>query len=124
MALECALRPSDGLARLQQGGIDAAILDVMLPVRAEPVEAYPSTGSGRTGVFRWLLRRNPAPFMAPAPIFFNQNLVMEYGHPQAVADGVNVNYDVYRIRTQVSEQGAQVPEPWAPVQPAHRPRGL
>jgi type I restriction enzyme R subunit len=40
--------------------------------------------------------------------FFNQNLVMEYGHPQAVADGVNVNYDVYRIRTAVSEQGAQV----------------
>jgi type I restriction enzyme R subunit len=40
--------------------------------------------------------------------FFNQNLVMEYGHPQAVADGVNVNYDVYRIRTQVSEQGSQI----------------
>ena len=31
MALECALRPSEGLARLQQGGIEAAILDVMLP---------------------------------------------------------------------------------------------
>ena len=31
--------------------------------------------------------------------FFNQNLVMEYGHEQAVADGVNVDYDVYRIRT-------------------------
>jgi len=30
--------------------------------------------------------------------FFNQNLVMEYGHQQAVADGVNVNYDVYRSR--------------------------
>ena len=40
--------------------------------------------------------------------FFNQNLVMEYGHPQAVADGVNVNYDVYRIRTQVSESGSQI----------------
>ena len=40
--------------------------------------------------------------------FFNQNLVMEYGHEQAVADGVNVNYDVYRIRTQVSEQGSTV----------------
>jgi len=40
--------------------------------------------------------------------FFNQNLVMEYGHAQAVADGVNVNYDVYRIRTEVSEQGSQV----------------
>ena len=31
--------------------------------------------------------------------FFNQNLVMEYGHEQAVADGVNVDFDVYRIRT-------------------------
>ena len=40
--------------------------------------------------------------------FFNQNLVMEYGHPQAVADGVNVNYDVYRIRTQVTETGSQI----------------
>ena len=40
--------------------------------------------------------------------FFNQNLVMEYGHEQAVADGVNVNYDVYRIRTEVTEAGATV----------------
>ena len=40
--------------------------------------------------------------------FFNQNLVMEYGHAQAVADGVNVNYDVYCIKTEVSEQGAKV----------------
>jgi two-component system OmpR family response regulator len=31
MALECALTPSSGLARLAQGGVDAAILDVMLP---------------------------------------------------------------------------------------------
>lgn len=29
--LDCALRPSEGLARLQAGGYDAAILDVMLP---------------------------------------------------------------------------------------------
>ncbi|MBX3673101.1 MAG: DEAD/DEAH box helicase family protein [Burkholderiales bacterium] len=40
--------------------------------------------------------------------FFNQNLVMEYGHPQAVADGVNVNYDVYRIKTEVTEAGGKV----------------
>ena len=40
--------------------------------------------------------------------FFNQNLVMEYGHERAVADGVNVGYDVYRIRTEVTEQGAKV----------------
>jgi len=40
--------------------------------------------------------------------FFKQNLVMEYGHEEAVADGVNVNYDVYRIRTQITEQGSTV----------------
>jgi type I restriction enzyme R subunit len=40
--------------------------------------------------------------------FFNQNLVMEYNHAQAVADGVNVNYDVYRIKTEVTEAGAKV----------------
>ena len=40
--------------------------------------------------------------------FFNQNLVMEYPHEQAVADGVNVNYDVYRIRTQITEAGSKV----------------
>jgi type I restriction enzyme, R subunit len=38
--------------------------------------------------------------------FFNNNLVMEYGHQQAVADGVNVGFDVYRIRTKITEQGA------------------
>jgi type I restriction enzyme R subunit len=40
--------------------------------------------------------------------FFNQNLVMEYNHEQAVADGVNVGFDVYRIRTYVSEHGSTI----------------
>lgn len=40
--------------------------------------------------------------------FFNQNLVMEYNNEQAVADGVNVGFDVYRIRTHVSEHGSSV----------------
>ena len=31
LTLVCALRPSDGLERLRQGGLDAVILDVMLP---------------------------------------------------------------------------------------------
>jgi len=38
--------------------------------------------------------------------YFNRNLVMEYGHDQAVADGVNVGFDIYRIRTRITEQGA------------------
>ncbi len=40
--------------------------------------------------------------------FFHNNLVSEYGHERAVADGVNVDYDVYRIRTQVTEGGSRV----------------
>jgi type I restriction enzyme, R subunit len=40
--------------------------------------------------------------------FFNQNLVMEYGHEQAVADGVNVEFEVYRIRTQITQQGSTI----------------
>ena len=40
--------------------------------------------------------------------FFNQNLVMEYGHDEAVVDGVNVDFDVYRIRTRVTEEGARI----------------
>jgi type I restriction enzyme R subunit len=40
--------------------------------------------------------------------FFNQNLVMEYGHDRAVADGVNVAYDVYRISTKITQGGSRV----------------
>lgn len=40
--------------------------------------------------------------------FFNQNLVMEYPHERAVADGVNVGYEVYRIRTRITEQGSTI----------------
>ena len=40
--------------------------------------------------------------------FFKQNLVMEYNHEQAVADRVNVDFDTYRIRTQITDQGSMV----------------
>jgi type I restriction enzyme R subunit len=40
--------------------------------------------------------------------FFAQNLVSEYTYPQSVADRVNVDFDLYRIRTQISEQGATI----------------
>jgi len=40
--------------------------------------------------------------------FFNGNLVTEYNHERAVADGVNVGYEVYRIKTDVTERGGKV----------------
>lgn len=38
--------------------------------------------------------------------FFNENVVSEYSHEDAVADGVNVGYDIYTIETQVTKRGA------------------
>ncbi|XXY17163.1 type I restriction-modification enzyme R subunit C-terminal domain-containing protein [Sorangium sp. So ce216] len=40
--------------------------------------------------------------------FFRQNLIMDYDHERAVADGVNVDFDVYKIRTRITEEGATV----------------
>jgi type I restriction enzyme R subunit len=40
--------------------------------------------------------------------FFNQNLVMEYGHERAVLEGVNVDYLVYTIRTRITAQGSTI----------------
>ena len=40
--------------------------------------------------------------------FFQQNVVTEYDHKQAVVDGVNVDFDTYRIRTEITEQGSTV----------------
>jgi type I restriction enzyme R subunit len=40
--------------------------------------------------------------------FFNQNLVMEYSRLRAVADKVNVDGEVYRIRTQIGTSGSKV----------------
>ena len=37
--------------------------------------------------------------------FFNNNLTMEYGHKEAVADHVNVGFDVYRIETKITKGG-------------------
>ena len=37
--------------------------------------------------------------------FFDNNQVMTYTHDRAVADGVNVGYHVYRIKTEITEQG-------------------
>ena len=40
--------------------------------------------------------------------FFQQNLVSEYTYPQSVADGVNVDFEVYRIKTAISEDGSTI----------------
>ena len=40
--------------------------------------------------------------------FFRQNLVQEYSHEKAVADGVNVGCDIYRINTAITAAGSKV----------------
>ena len=40
--------------------------------------------------------------------FFQQNLVMEYSHDMAVADGVNVDFTVYKIETAITKGGSTI----------------
>ncbi|MCC8995937.1 MAG: DEAD/DEAH box helicase family protein [Nitrosomonas sp.] len=40
--------------------------------------------------------------------FFKKNVVSDYSHEKAVADGVNVGNEVYLIETQITQQGAQI----------------
>ena len=40
--------------------------------------------------------------------FFQQNLVSEYTYAESVADGVNVDFEVYRIQTQITKKGATI----------------
>lgn len=40
--------------------------------------------------------------------YFNQNLVAEYPYERSVADNVNVGYDIFRIKTAISDKGGKV----------------
>lgn len=49
--------------------------------------------------------------------YFNENLVSEYTTAAAIADKVNVDYDVYRITTRISAEGSLIPGRSTTVQP-------
>ncbi len=52
--------------------------------------------------------------------FFNKNIVAEYPYERSVVDGVNVGYEVYRIRTRIGEQGGRVSKGYTiPVMDRH-----
>ncbi len=40
--------------------------------------------------------------------YFNQNVVSEYTHQQAVTDGVNVGFNIYTIETEITQQGGRL----------------
>jgi len=42
--------------------------------------------------------------------FFNKNLVAQYPYERSVADGVNVGYEIFRIRTDIGERGGAIPK--------------
>lgn len=51
--------------------------------------------------------------------YFDQNMVSEYSHEMAVADGVNVGFDVFIIETKISQKGAVL---WKGEYVEHRER--
>jgi len=56
--------------------------------------------------------------------FFHNNLVSEYSYEQSVADGVNVGFEVFRIKTQVGEKGGKVEAGYAVPVRDRRTRAL
>ena len=42
--------------------------------------------------------------------FFGSNLVAQYPYERSVADGVNVPYEIFRIRTDIGEHGGAIPK--------------
>jgi len=60
--------------------------------------------------------------------FFDENIVADYPYEKSIADGVNVPFEVFRIRTQIGEHGGRVdagyslpvPHPGAAIPPARR----
>lgn len=51
--------------------------------------------------------------------YFQQNIVSEYSHEMAVADGVNVGYDVFLIDTKITQKGSTL---WKGAYIEHRER--
>ncbi|MFI9261407.1 DEAD/DEAH box helicase family protein [Streptomyces sioyaensis] len=47
--------------------------------------------------------------IGPTFAFFDDNLVSQYTNEEAVADKVNVDYDVYRISTLITREGSLIP---------------
>ena len=56
--------------------------------------------------------------------YFDGNVVQDYSHEKAVADGVNVGYDVYRISTRITAQGALLAKQPGFFVPHRDPRSL
>lgn len=55
--------------------------------------------------------------IGPTFAFFHDNLVSTYSFEEAVADEVNVDYDVYRISTEISREGSMIPATTPTVAP-------
>ncbi|MGW7477077.1 DEAD/DEAH box helicase family protein [Nonomuraea muscovyensis] len=55
--------------------------------------------------------------IGPTFAFFDNNLVSEYSYEEAVADKVNVDYDVYEISTRITREGSTVPATTTTVAP-------
>jgi type I restriction enzyme, R subunit len=112
-------RPGGGLAvrdeRRRDQGAAPGRLQRRLPARVlrrggdrrgAPLDLHPVAAGRR--VLRRLPRRPHRDALKQTLGFFNKNLVMEYDHERAVADGVNVDFEVYNIRTKITERGATV----------------
>ena len=96
--------------------VDDVVYNAKLPIESYDVIVVDECHRSIYGVWRQVLEYFDAFIVGltatpgiQTHAFFQQNLVTEYGHAEAVADRVNVDFDVFRIRTEITEDGGTVP---------------
>ena len=114
--LDDALDERSGFEVTPEQPIDDVVYNPAVPIESYDVIVVDECHRSIYGVWRGVLEYFDAFLVGLTATpgiqtfaFFEQNLVTEYGHAEAVADRVNVDFDVFRIRTEITEGGGAVP---------------
>src|SRR6266481_1390397 len=73
-----------------------------------PIDLWHLASGAR--IFRGVHRRPDRDTVAAHDGLFGSNLVARYPYERSVADGVNVPYEIFRIRTDIGEHGGAIPK--------------
>ena len=114
--LDDALDEQSGGAMAPGQPVDDVVYNPKVPIESYDVIVVDECHRSIYGVWRQVLEYFDAFIVGltatpgiQTHAFFQQNLVTEYGHAEAVADRVNVDFDIFRIRTEITEGGSTVP---------------
>ena len=114
--LDDALDEQSGGDMAPEQPVDDVVYNAKVPIESYDVIVVDECHRSIYGVWRQVLEYFDAFIVGltatpgiQTHAFFQQNEVSKYLHAEAVADRVNVDFDVFRIRTEITEGGGTVP---------------